>query len=728
MKSIYKLTPWILLAAIIIVLVISFFMNKSSGHIEGMTGRSLGSKMTIPEYYGNRPVLTPLYSNIIYFDELNGNLIFYEQAANENDTANETNKITIFDRFSGTETTSSDYIDTMTSIEAAITHTHHIKDEDGTLNYTIVYNAVGKQSNIYIFAYSSEDIIIDTNGHSAATKEHQYASEIVYAYDPSDVKKYIISIDKDNKTLSVEFIDYDSSTSTWPTNITLKGVTSISIIGSYAFAVDNVNCAPPTGSAECNQVNSSCESGIGYNDGNSYKCCSCTPQYAGQKSPFTNNNTLQQLLTVVDEGSKVAITSGTAILSKYDTDISLERIMNNAILFDKKMGNLVIINSPATSSENDPNLVPSIMSYKNEEVKNMEELTKTDTMYSYFYYYQPLNAIILFTYYNTNINLSVIQLVISPNSQPKLELITSKHYLIETPNPISSTTNAIASSTSNSSSSNSTSNPAQDMGDSIYNRVSSKIGDVIEHELDKLLNPDASTDDRYILKTQVVPPVCPTCPNCVNNCKEGGVCSNCGGNGGSGTKTESGKSLAAEKKKSSNNIISDVVDETGDVAEQTVGAAGDLVTTTATATGDLVKTTAGTVVDVADSTVGGVARDLYSGTKGVAGDVYGATTGVAGDVYGTATGVVGDLYGGAKSLTTDLYGGIKSLGPDSVRGPGGQVSQGVTNTGSNIGVTQRTAYSNTGNQPSNIYNYYGALPNKETRYVPITTDFSAFGR
>ena len=78
--------------------------------------------------------------------------------------------------------------------------------------------------------------------------------------------------------------------------------------------------------------------------------------------------------------------------------------------------------------------------------------------------------------------------------------------------------------------------------------------------------------------------------------------------------------------------------------------------------------------------------------------------------------------------TTDVYGGIKNLGPDSVRGPGGQVSQGVTNTGSNIGVTQRTAYSNTGNQPSNIYNYYGALPNKETRYVPITTDFSAFGR
>ena len=37
--------------------------------------------------------------------------------------------------------------------------------------------------------------------------------------------------------------------------------------------------------------------------------------------------------------------------------------------------------------------------------------------------------------------------------------------------------------------------------------------------------------DNYILKTQVVPPVCPTCPNCPN-CT--GTCTNCGGNGGSG--------------------------------------------------------------------------------------------------------------------------------------------------------------------------------------------------
>lgn len=38
--------------------------------------------------------------------------------------------------------------------------------------------------------------------------------------------------------------------------------------------------------------------------------------------------------------------------------------------------------------------------------------------------------------------------------------------------------------------------------------------------------------DKYILKTQIVPPVCPSCPNC--SCHDG-VCTNCGGNGGSGS-------------------------------------------------------------------------------------------------------------------------------------------------------------------------------------------------
>lgn len=669
MKSIYKLTPWILLAAIIIVLVISFFMNKSSDHIEGFESRT-----KLENYYDNKIELTKLHFNI-HFDEINGSLVFLNDSG-----------INVLNR-DGTTTMPENHKDTMENLVEPRNFTHNVDDPNiSGEKYTIFYSAIGKHTNIYIFGYNYNPI---TDPNAPPTEEEAFTQQVA-------------------------------------------------LIGSYAFAIDNGNCTPEgNGSGTCNQKSDSCSSGIGYYDNTSetHKCCSCTPEFAGQDMTFTTEEGNIQIdrrlgldgLMSVRDNEKMISTSGNTRIVKYDTDIALERIITNKILFDKKMGNLVLIDS----HENDGNATePTIINHKNENIKNTEELTKAENLISLFTIHK--NMLILYSIYSNNVNLVVIQLVRKQDRQPSLELISSKHYLIETPNSTSSTTSSMAKTSSNSSSSN----PAQDMGDTIYNRVSNKIGDVIEHELDKLLNPDASTDDRYILKTQVVPPVCPTCPNCVNNCKEGGVCSNCGGNGGSGTKTENGDSLTDKKESSTSsstssstgNPVSDVIGETGNVAEQTVGAAGDLVTTTATATGDLVKTTAGTAVDVADSTVGGVARDLYSGTKGVAGDVYGATTGVAGDVYGTATGVVRDIYGGAKSLTTDLYGGIKSLGPNGRGQLPSQVPQGVTHSGSNIGVTQRTAYTNTGNQPSNVYNYYGALPNKETRYVPLTTDFSAFGR
>ena len=44
--------------------------------------------------------------------------------------------------------------------------------------------------------------------------------------------------------------------------------------------------------------------------------------------------------------------------------------------------------------------------------------------------------------------------------------------------------------------------------------------------------------DKYILKTEIVPPVCPSCPNCP--CYDG-VCNDCGGNGGEGTYDRSEK-------------------------------------------------------------------------------------------------------------------------------------------------------------------------------------------
>jgi len=50
--------------------------------------------------------------------------------------------------------------------------------------------------------------------------------------------------------------------------------------------------------------------------------------------------------------------------------------------------------------------------------------------------------------------------------------------------------------------------------------------------------PNVNYSDDYLLKTQIVPPVCPSCPAC-----NSGACTNCGGKGGSGTLSYAGNSI-----------------------------------------------------------------------------------------------------------------------------------------------------------------------------------------
>jgi hypothetical protein len=54
-------------------------------------------------------------------------------------------------------------------------------------------------------------------------------------------------------------------------------------------------------------------------------------------------------------------------------------------------------------------------------------------------------------------------------------------------------------------------------------------------------NSASKYSDDYILKTQIVPPVCPSCPSCTGN----GSCTNCGGQGGSGTLNANGSTVVS---------------------------------------------------------------------------------------------------------------------------------------------------------------------------------------
>ena len=134
MKSIYKLTPWILLAAIIIVLVISFFMNKSSDHIEGFTSGN---------YYDGNIELKNLHDNI-YFDEINGSLVF----------ANDDN-IGVLNR-NGSTTLPTEHNDNMEKLVEPRKFTHNIVDDSGSCGH---YNFTNTQTIIFALLRKIEKVI-----------------------------------------------------------------------------------------------------------------------------------------------------------------------------------------------------------------------------------------------------------------------------------------------------------------------------------------------------------------------------------------------------------------------------------------------------------------------------------------------------------------------------------------------------------------------------------------
>ena len=194
-----------------------------------------------------------------------------------------------------------------------------------------------------------------------------------------------------------------------------------------------------------------------------------------------------------------------------------------------------------------------------------------------------------------------------------------------------------------------------------------------------------TSNNNYILKTQIVPPVCPTCPTCPSS----GTCTNCGGNGGSGTKTSTGNSMLTNNTGTNQNysrLGSGTVDSNAN--PDTIGGSLTLMQYDATSTiEDVAKTGAGVVTGVA-GTIGGVANNLISTTGSV--------------------------------LKPNPMGGISTNGQNALGGSG-------TNQRSTPGYTAPGVGGN--NQQSDPYSYYGQLPPKgQTNYVPVTADFSRFGR
>ena len=211
-----------------------------------------------------------------------------------------------------------------------------------------------------------------------------------------------------------------------------------------------------------------------------------------------------------------------------------------------------------------------------------------------------------------------------------------------------------------------------------------------------------TASDDYMLKTQIVPPVCPSCP--AANCPASAIVS------GSGSGSVSGSASAITP-------ISDAVKMTGSVAEKTVNTAGDILksfgsgaTSVGLGTVDLAKGTVSGTVDLAKGAV--------SGTAGLARDVVGGTIGLAKDTASGTVGLAKDAIGGTVGLAKDAVRGTVGLARGKYSADGGSSSGG---SGSGSG-----SYSASSMDP---YTYNGQLKNKPSaNYMPVTADFSAFSR
>ena len=228
-------------------------------------------------------------------------------------------------------------------------------------------------------------------------------------------------------------------------------------------------------------------------------------------------------------------------------------------------------------------------------------------------------------------------------------------------------------------------------------------------------NPAYSNN--YLLKTQIVPPVCPSCPSttCASTTS---TTTGSGAAGGSSTKTDATGNIISDAVVSSSNVLGKTVDTAGNVVNKTVDTAGNVFNKTIDTTSKLL--TSGAT---------GASNLLTSGATGATNLL---TSGVSG-----ATDLAKSTVSGTVGLAKDAGSGIIKIG-DKTLDTAGNVIGGLTqpgygggNTGGYVGGygsgSSAPGFSR-GSPPIDNYSYYGALPRQSTNYIPITADFSAFSK
>ena len=228
----------------------------------------------------------------------------------------------------------------------------------------------------------------------------------------------------------------------------------------------------------------------------------------------------------------------------------------------------------------------------------------------------------------------------------------------------------------------------------------------------------------YMLKTQVVPPVCPSCPQCP---KSDGCCTNCGGNGGDGTKGKDGKSMVDSKTNDSS--------ELGSAYSKTLDTASDLLKSAGSGATGLAKDTLGLAKD---TVIGGkdLVKDTVSGTVGLARETAGGAIDLTKDTVRGTLNVAEDVIDATGNVAQETADVVKSLGSGPLR-TGGQTGTGYTyGYGMNANQGQpgygiQTPYGQQGTLtgPMDPYTYNGKLKQRPSNdFLPRTADFSKFAK
>jgi hypothetical protein len=206
--------------------------------------------------------------------------------------------------------------------------------------------------------------------------------------------------------------------------------------------------------------------------------------------------------------------------------------------------------------------------------------------------------------------------------------------------------------------------------------------------------PQFNYSDDYLLKTQIVPPVCPACPNCNT-----GSCTSCN---------------------SSGNVVASGVSNT-----QEATSTADAGTGTGSSNTDNISS-----INYNPNSVSGVVTTGMNDVGYVAGRTIGAAENVVTNVSDNVTGLIKGAGSGVKDILTQrnpTYINNNAYGRDNTTtiGPNGKPLT-INRT---EGAFQSPYGTTTGTQSGDQFSYYGALPSKgDSNYLPLTADFSRFGR